>query len=167
MVAVGRIAHLCARAFGTGSDGGTGFNQVAKGVGRNFIKILQNQLAQIAVEQGLRGHKTLAPTLVDAVGNRQKDLGLGDAAGHGVGEEHIAALRDHVAQNSHHFRERIRESLDADRLAFFDMRPVQLVLGPALERQAAQQIGGSWFARWCIGIKTCHQRQVDNLAAKG
>ncbi|EWS63030.1 hypothetical protein Y695_03738 [Hydrogenophaga sp. T4] len=166
VVAVGAVTDLAAAALGALADGGAGFDEVAKGVGRDFVKVLQDELAQVAVEQHLRRLVALATALVDAVGDGEEDLGLGDAAGHGVGEEDVAAVGDHAVERGHDLGQRGLEALDADLAAFCNVVPVELVFGPGLEGEFAQHFGGRWRAGGRVHVKAGHQGHVDDLAAQ-
>jgi hypothetical protein len=100
VVAVGRVAHLAALGF-TRSRIAAEASIRYFSVFADFVEVHQDQLAQVAVEQGARGHEALAAAFIDAVGDGQEGLDLRDAAGHGVGEEHVGAVRDQLVDLGH------------------------------------------------------------------
>ncbi|MDT4849381.1 hypothetical protein FQZ97_835010 [compost metagenome] len=108
----------------------------------------------------------IAPALVDAVGDGEEDLGLGNAAGHGVGEKDVAAVGDHAVERGHDLGQRGLEALHADLAACRDVVPVELVFGPGLERELAQHFRGRGGAGGGVHVKTGHERHVDDLAAQ-
>jgi hypothetical protein len=76
----------------------------------------------------------------------------------------LAPLGNHAVEPRHHLRERIGEALHAHGAALLDVRPVERVLGPGLECQLAQHLGGVGRARRCIQVKTRHEWHVDDRA---
>ncbi len=134
-----------------------------EGVGGDFVEVLQDQFAQVAVQQRLGGQEALAAAFVDAVGDGQEDLGFGNAAGHGMGEEHVAAVGYHAFQLGHRLGDAVLEAPHADLAALFDVLPVQLVVLPAFQGQRGQQFGRR---RRAVLVEAGHQRHIDNAAAE-
>jgi hypothetical protein len=162
VVTVGRIPDLAARRFDAFPDRGAELDEMAEGVCRDLVEILKDQLAHVAVEQGLRRHMARARSLVDLVGDDQEDLRLGNAAGHRMGEENIATVSDHAVQDGHDLRQRIREPCGSQRLASFDVVPLELVMLPAFQRHAGQEVGRGGATRRRVEIEAGHQRNVDD-----
>lgn len=166
MVSVSRIADLAARCLYAFPDRCAGFDEVPEGDRGDFVEILQDELAHIAVEQGLRGHVAGTTTLVDPVGNDQEDLRLRDASGHRMREKDVASVGDHSIENDHDLLERICEPLGGDVPALLDVVPVELVVLPALQRHVCEQVGRRWAAGRSVEIEAGHHRDVDDLAAQ-
>ncbi|MNE24540.1 hypothetical protein D3C80_1178340 [compost metagenome] len=103
MITIGRISHLSARSFDPLADHRAEINEMAKGVCGDIVKILQNELSHVTVEQRLRRHVAGASSLVDSIGDDQEYLRLRNAPSHCVGEENIAASANHSVENGHDF----------------------------------------------------------------
>ena len=166
VIAVSRVADLIAACFDPLAQGAAEVQQVAEAVRRDLVKVLQDQLAQIALQQGIRGQVARTAALVDAVGDGQKRLCPRDAARHCVGEEHVATLWDHRAKLLHDLTKRACETGGAHFAAAVDRVPVQLELLPVVQRHRGQHIGRGLPALGGVHVKAGHQGDVDDLAAK-
>ncbi len=113
-----------------------------------------------------RGHETLAAAFIDAIGNRQEGLDARNAAGHRVGEENVAAVRDQFVDLGHDLGRRIGEAAHADGAACFDLGPVELLFLPILEGNAREHFRRVLFARRRVEVETGHHRHVDDASAQ-
>ena len=152
--------------FDPGTDGRAGFKQVAKGISRDLVKVLQNELPEIAFDQRLRRHMSRATTLVDAVYDSENDLGLRDTTCHCVCEEDVPAVGDQVIEFRHNCVERGLEPCQSNLVAARNIVPIEGIGLPGVESHLPEKISWGRPAFGSIEIKACHLRSVDNLAAE-